>query len=386
VERPTRPAIHTRRDALRLLSGGVGATFGLGLLSSCTETQGDQVVVVDSYYESGDGRQAMLDALAATPFADSVQIGTTNRETFTSSIEGYLATQPGTVFTWSAGYELSALIRTGGIQEVSSVWNAADLNPRLRRLASDPSGVQYLVPLWFDPWGLFYSRTDWVDAGYAVPASPEDLIGLSERMALDGVAAFGISRLATPALMALYDYINIAMYGVIAHRRPIVDGALDDKDFANREAVFGVIRSLAEAEVALGNDAPVSIVPAMLSEAATRAGSDEDLGCFVLDPSVVIAQSEGFLLAVASPPNDSEDSRELLNHLASIGPQQAFLGNDSSILPANLNANYQGMSPTMLKMVEIIDKADTIAEVTEVAPLFVVTELVGQLTEIVRPS
>lgn len=384
MEQLVSPEIRTRREALRLLSGGLGAVLGFGLVSGCTQTASDQVVVLDSYYESGDGRQAILNALAETPFASSVQIGTTSRRTFTSSIDGYLATRPGSVFTWAAGYELSTLIASGGIQEVSSVWNATDLNPRLRRLASDPTGVQYLVPLWFDPWGFFYSRTSWVDAGYSVPTTPAELVGLSQRLALDGVAMFGLSRLATPALLALYDYLNIALHGVDSHRGPIVDDSFDDS--ANREVVFGIIKSLADLEAPLGPDAPVSIVPAVLSEAATRAGSDDDLGCFVLNPAVVIARCEGFLLAQSPAPNESEAARELLNHLASIGPQEAFLGAESSILPANLNADYEAMSPTMLKMVEIIDQSDTVVESTEVASSSVVAELLSQLTEIVRPS
>lgn len=371
--------MRTRREALGFVATGAGAL----VLSGCTSGSVGDRVVLDSYYASGEGRQAMLDAVEATPAAVSTQIGTTSRATFMASIGGYLESRPGSVFTWSAGFRLNELISNGGLQELSSVWKAEDLNPRLRRLASDPSGVQYLVPLCFEPWAFFFSRPAWVDAGYSPPDSSAQLVALAEEMAANGTAAMGLSRLATPALLVLFDYVNMCVNGRDAHRQSIVQPS--EADAGGRAETFDVFRSLAAVEAELAETAPVSIVPAALSEAGTRAGAGEGFGCFVLDPRWVVADVEGFLLANGPENQTSKPAVELVTHLASIEAQQAFVGDDTGKLTANLNANYQAMTPTMLKMVEIVDEASDIVESVRTAPAPVLEQITTELIAIVRP-
>lgn len=374
-----RRSLRSRRQALEFLLGGVGIVF----VSSCTQGTSSEPIVLDSYYDSGDGRQAMLDAVTSTSLAAMVRIGTTNRDTFTTSIAGYLASRPGSVFTWSAGSGLAELIRNGRVEQVSKAWNSSDLNPRLRRLSSDAAGVQYMVPLWFDPIGFFYSRAAWADAGYSAPSTPEELVELSQTMAGNGVAAFGMSRLATSALISLFDYVAIATHGVEAYRRSITEPGFELSNLSAE--VLPVIQRLTDIEVVLEASAPVSIVPASLSEASARSGSGDDLDCFVLGSESVVAQCEGLMLAQSPEGEDQSRSKQLLAELADIKAQQAFLGSDSALLPANLNANYQTMDGTMLHMVEIIDRSRDIVESTEAAPPSVLAELTTQLTTIVRP-
>ncbi len=370
----------TRRDALGFLLGGTAVLA----LAGCPRDEQDSVVVLDTFYDSGDGRQAILDAVEVTAVAELVRIGTTSRESFVSSIDDYLDFTPGSVFTWPVGHALSELINGGQVEQVSQAWNAADLNPRLRRLSSDSDGVQFMVPLWFDPVGFFYSATEWADSGYSAPDTAEDLLELAQGMANDGVSAFGLSRLATPALVALFDYLALDAHGVVGYRRSITQSGVDLAEFG--ADVFPVLQELSAIESALPESAPVSIVPARLSDAATRAGTELELSSFILGTQAVVSHSEGFMMSKTGVDQDLTNQLQLITELAKIGPQQAFLGTGSAILPANLNANYQAMNATMLNMVEIVDRAEDIVESSEVAEPAFLAGLTNQLTELVRPS
>jgi hypothetical protein len=338
--------------------------------------------VLDSYFTSPEGRQAMADAVAATSLGATTQVGTTSRDTFASSIEGYLESRPGSVFTWSAGHALGQLIAGKELEHLSSVWTGSDLNPRLRRLSSDAQGLPLFMPFWYDPWAFFYSRSEWVDAGYSAPANTDELINLSRAMATDGVAALGLSRLSTPALLSLYDYIGLSLNGVAVHRDLVQASSANDSD--SRKAVLDVVSALSEIERGMDSEGAVSIVPAPLSQAATRPNQAEDLGVFVLGAGAVVAEVEGFALALPTAEHSSAAALELLTRLAKVGPQNAFLGEDSAKLPANLNATYGAMSATSLRVVELIEVANDIVESVAAGPEAVVTELSTELIAIVR--
>lgn len=353
------------------------------LLVGCTAGDEEHLVVLDSYFTTPEGRQAMADAVAATSLAATTQVGTTSRDTFASSIEGYLESRPGSVFTWSAGHALGQLIAGKELEHLSEVWTESDLNPRLRRLSSDEQGVPLFMPFWYDPWAFFYSRSEWVDAGYSAPANTDELVDLSRAMASDGVAAFGLSRLSTPALLSLFDYIDLNLNGVAVHRELVQASEANDSD--SRQAVMDVVAALSEIERGMDTEGAVSIVPAPLSQAATRPNEAEDLGVFVLGPGAVVAEVEGFALALPAAEDSSFAAIQLLSKLAQVEPQNSFLGADSAKLPANLNATFRTMSATSLRVVELIEAATDIVESVAAASEAVVTDLSTELTAIVRP-
>jgi hypothetical protein len=99
----------------------------------------------------------------------------------------------------------------------------------------------------------------------------------------------------------------------------------------------------------------------------------------------VVAEVEGFALALPPADGSSRDALELLSELAEVGPQLAFLGERSARLPASLNADFQSMPPISLRVVELIEAASDIVESVSAGSEPVVAGITEELLAIVRP-
>ena len=368
----------TRREALEFLAQGAA----LLVVSGCTDSGSGDPIVLDSYFDSGQGRRSMQQAVAATELGPDVVIGTTSRSAFTESIDGYLRTASGTAFTWTAGASLMALMEGGRLQHVSDVWIEGDLDPRLRRISSDSKGAPYFVPFTLDPWAMYYSRRMFADRGFSVPTDVDELLDFADDVVAAGISPFGLARLAAPALVSLFDYLSLGLNGTQAHRN-VIDGSLG-LESEPVQATFGALERLAQAEVSLGADAPVALVPSRLSDASSRTDPVGDVACFKISPALVSAV-EGFAVAPGPTPEAIRRAIALLGEFSEIGPQNAFLGADSSLLPASPNADYLAMSDAQLKVVELRDASEDIVESLAASDQATLDQLQQRLSAIVRP-
>lgn len=194
---------------------------------------------------------------------------------------------------------------------------------RLKAQATGSDGKQYLVPLDYYPWAVFYRPSLFTERGYTVPKTLDELVTLSTKMQSEGLTpiAFG-DKDGWPA-MGTFDQLNLRINGYQFHVDLMAGKEAWDSDKV--KTVFDTWRRLLpyhqpdslgrtwqEAAQSLQQKKSGMYVLGMFVGQQFTAGADlEDLDFFTfpeVDPAVgtdaIEAPIDGFMMA-ARPRNEA---------------------------------------------------------------------------------
>src|SRR4051812_38135305 len=106
----------------------------------------------------------------------TIKINTVEHNAFQENINTYLQGRPDDVFTWFAGYRMKFFAAQGLAGDLTDVWKSLDgYTDGFRKACTGDDAKQYLVPVSYYPWAVFYRPSLWKAKGYAVPKTLDDL-------------------------------------------------------------------------------------------------------------------------------------------------------------------------------------------------------------------
>ncbi len=240
------------------------------------------------------------------------------------------------MFTWFAGYRMRFFAEQGLVGDISDVWQGiTGMSDALKAQATGSDGKQYLVPLDYYPWAVFYRPSLFTERGYTVPKTLDELVTLSTKMQSEGLTpiAFG-DKDGWPA-MGTFDQLNLRINGYQFHVDLMAGKEAWDSDKV--KTVFDTWRRLLpyhqpdslgrtwqEAAQSLQQKKSGMYVLGMFVGQQFTAGADlEDLDFFTfpeVDPAVgtdaIEAPIDGFMMA-ARPRNEAA-AKKFLGYLAPV--------------------------------------------------------------------
>jgi multiple sugar transport system substrate-binding protein len=149
----------------------------------------------------------------------TVNVNTTDHNTFQNQISSYLQGAPDDIVKWFAGNRVRFFASQGLVAPIDDVWAKIESNmtPGLKAASTGDDGKTYFVPVYNYPWVVLYRKSLFQEKGYEIPKTIDEFIALAKKMQADGVVplAFG-DKDGWPA-MGTFDILNMRMNGYQFH-------------------------------------------------------------------------------------------------------------------------------------------------------------------------
>ena len=209
----------TRRDALKV--GGAAALAAF--LAACGGgSSGGGEITLQSNLSDAVPKKALADLVAkyTSETKNSVKISTIDHNTFQINLANYLnANHPPDVLTWFAGNRVRFFAGKNLLADVSDTFSSVPgYTPVLKNLAS-LNGKQYIMPMTYYWWAVFYRKDTWQKYGYQAPADWDGFIALCKQMQKDGLTPIAFADADGWPAGGWFDFINMRINGYDFHIR-----------------------------------------------------------------------------------------------------------------------------------------------------------------------
>lgn len=150
------------------------------------------------------------------------RIVATAPETYKAELAGRLAagTDEADLYYWFAGTRLRELAAHGLIGPLDGFWRSNDLaraySPAVTEAVSW-QGRPFAVPLNYYQWGFYYRKSTFARAGFAVPATWQEMQALAAKARALGMAATVLGLGDPWASAAWFDYFDLRLNGLAFH-------------------------------------------------------------------------------------------------------------------------------------------------------------------------
>lgn len=227
---PSRAGIHlldpnasfdvSRRDFMKL----AGVLGGASLLAACGggSSGGAATVRLQSNLSDQVPKKALADLVAKYQAATkhNINISTIDHNTFQINLANYLnANNPPDLLTWFAGNRVRFFAGKGLLADVSDAFSGVSgYTPVLKNLAS-LNGKQYIMPITYYWWAVFYRKDTWTKFGYQAPADWQGFINLCKQMQKDGLTPIAFADADGWPAGGWFDFINMRINGYDFHIR-----------------------------------------------------------------------------------------------------------------------------------------------------------------------
>src|SRR5690349_18084432 len=162
--------------------------------------------------------QTLLTA-ADQKLGTTTKVNTVDHNTFQENINNYLQGRPDDVFTWFAGYRMQFFAAQGLVGDISDVFSGLPgISESLKAQSTGEDGKQYFVPFTSYPWAVYYRPSVFQQYGYAVPATLDEFVALSQRMQADGLVPVAFADKDGWPAMGTFDQLDLRINGYEFHR------------------------------------------------------------------------------------------------------------------------------------------------------------------------
>lgn len=342
-------------------------------------------LVYNSYQSDPEPRKQDEDLVAqfkkANPNID-VEHSIVDHEGFKQAIRTYLAaSRPPDVMTWFAGNRARFFIDKGLIMDISDVWKQQGWDksyPKGMAALSSANGKQYFVPTSYYWWALYYNKKVLEQAGVKPPQTFDELLAACKTMKDKGIIPITIGTKAPWPAAGWFDYLNMRTNGPDFHIA-LMEGKEKYSD-PRVAKTFDNWKKLLDAGCFIENPTAYTWQEGLQPMIDGKAGmylmgqfimdsiprdkqADFDFVRFpIIDPSVKIgedAPTDGYFAAAKAP--DPEAAKKFLAFIGSKEAQTYFAKNLQR-LPTNGDVDPSIFTPATQKGIDIIKKADYIAQ------------------------
>jgi multiple sugar transport system substrate-binding protein len=211
----------SRRDLLKL-GGVVGGASLLAACGAAGSASGSAAVKLQSNLSDAVPKKALADLVAKYQQAmgKKINISTIDHNTFQINLANYLnANNPPDMLTWFAGNRVRFFAGKGLLADVSDAFSGVSgYTPVLKNLAS-LNGKQYIMPITYYWWAVFYRKDTWQKFGYQAPKDWQGFIDLSKQMQKDGLTPIAFADADGWPAGGWFDFINMRLNGYDFHIR-----------------------------------------------------------------------------------------------------------------------------------------------------------------------
>ena len=165
----------------------------------------------------------MLSAFESYSQDVEVHIRAYEHESYKENIEQYLAGSPGAgeVFFWFGGNRLQSLIQKNLIADLTAFWQKEQWSERYTAAAISAVSRNdqiHAIPLNYYQWGIYYRKSMFEQHNLAPPSEWKDLLHACKVLAKHGTPMFAIGSKSPWAVASWFDYLNLRLNGLEAHR------------------------------------------------------------------------------------------------------------------------------------------------------------------------
>lgn len=210
----------SRRDFLKI-AGMVG---GASLLAACGGggSGSSNSFKLQSNLSDAVPKKALADLVSKYQSATgkTVNISTIDHNTFQINLANYLnANNPPDLLTWFAGNRVRFFAGKGLLADVSDAFGQVPgYTPVLKNLAS-LNGKQYIMPITYYWWAVFYRKDTWTKYGYQAPTDWQGFLNLCQQMQKDGLTPIAFADADGWPAGGWFDFINMRLNGYDFHIR-----------------------------------------------------------------------------------------------------------------------------------------------------------------------
>ncbi|WP_055588231.1 ABC transporter substrate-binding protein [Streptacidiphilus griseoplanus] len=381
-------SIVSRRRLLRGAVAGAGAVALPSLLAACSsgpKRSGDSAngtVTLGSNASDPVPRKAYTDVIAGyhSSSGRTVDVRTTDHNTFQENINRYLQSRPDDVFMWFAGYRMQFFAAKGLLDDINDLWQGfTGFSQALKDQSTGQDGKQYFVPFYYYPWAVFYRKSVFQQHGYQIPKTLDEYTALAKQMQKDGLVPIALGDKDGWPAMGTFDYLNMRANGYEFHKSlmagkeawtdPKVKHVFDlwrglmpyhDKG-ANGRTWQEAAQTLAQKKSGMA----VFGLPHPGQQFAEADRGDLDFFAFPeIDPQwgqdSVEAPIDGFLLPRRG--GDKDGARQLLKYLATPAAEEAYIAGDPNNIAVNSAADTSKYGPLQQKAVQLVSSAKHVSQ------------------------
>jgi multiple sugar transport system substrate-binding protein len=210
----------SRRDFLKV----AGVVGGASLLAACGAggSSSSSVVKMQSNLSDAVPKKALADLVSKYKQATgkTIDVSTVDHNTFQINIANYLnANHPADLLTWFAGERVRFFAGKNLLADVSDAFSSVSgYTPALKTLAS-LNGKQYIMPITYYWWAVFYVKSTWQKYGYQAPSDWQGFINLAQQMKKDGLTPIAFADADGWPAGGWFDFINMRLNGYDFHIR-----------------------------------------------------------------------------------------------------------------------------------------------------------------------
>ena len=404
-----------RRTLFKGAVGGAAALSIPGLLAACGSSSSGGAaasggsakgtITLGSYSSDATPKKSLAAQVAAfqTSSGNTVKINTVDHNTFQENINNYLQGNPDDVFTWFAGYRMRFFAAQGLTGDISDVWpKLSGFTDGFKAASTGDDGKQYLVPVDYYPWALFYRKSVWAAHGYTVPTTVDDLIALSKQMQKDGLIPIAFADKDGWPAMGTFDILNMRVNGYQFH----IDLMAGKKAWNGPEVkkVFdawtqllpyhqtnSLGRTWQEAAQTLQQKKAGMYLLGLFVAQQFTADEQSDIDFFTfpaIDSTIgsdaLDAPIDGMMMR--NKPKNEVGAKAFLEYIGSVDAEKIALANDPGNLYPNSGLDTSSYTALQKKAAELVGSAKSIAQFLDrdTRPDFASTVMIPQLQAFIK--
>jgi multiple sugar transport system substrate-binding protein len=377
-----------RRSLIRTAGLGAVSLAGVGVLAACSSggstgsSGGGGTVTFGSNASDAIPKAGYANFAAAfkKKSKDTVNISTSDHNSFQDKITNYLQGSPDDAFTWFAGYRMQYIAKKGLVGDVSDVWDKVGSNysDALKKASTGADGKQYFVPNYNYPWGFFYRKSVWQSAGWEVPATFDDLIALCKKMKAKGIIPIEFADKDAWPACGTFDYLNMRINGYQFH----VDLCAHKEAWNSSQVteVFDTWKQMLPyqdpnaagltwqegAQKLASKKAGMMLLGSFITQQFTDAATLADIAFFpfpavkVEGTDAVEAPIDGLMLSKKGAQNQA--AKDLLAFMGTGAGQEAYYAKDKSNIMTAKDADTSGYSTFTKELSTVIANAKSISQ------------------------
>ncbi|MEM9465771.1 MAG: ABC transporter substrate-binding protein [Actinomycetota bacterium] len=307
----------------------------------------------------------------------TIEIDTTDSNTFQENINTILQAQESDIIAWFAGFRNRFFADQGLVGDISDVWDATTgLGEGFKAASTASDGKQYFLPTTYYTWAVNYNKNVFEENGWSEPTTKDEMLSLADDMASAGLTPFGYANDGNWPLMGTFDAINLRVNGYDFH----VSLMAGNESWTSDEvrAVFTEWaellpyaqdgangRTWEEAAVDLEEGRTGMYLLGTFAASAMSDGSvmdffnfpeyDSSIGAAALDAPI-----DGFQM-LPNPDNEAA-AKEFLLWLSQAESQDIFATEDNSVVASNSGADTSVFSDLQKKSAELANAATGISQ------------------------
>ncbi len=359
----------------------IGVSCGSDAATEFTGSIGDAggALTIGSNASDPAPQAGLAAVVASFPNEDvEVTINTLDHNTYQENINAILQAGEDDVLAWFAGFRNKFFADQGLLGDISDVWDQVDgLGAGFLAASTATDGKQYFMPTSYYTWAVNYSKSLFAEKGYSEPSNVDELLGLADDMASDGITPFVFANDGQWPIMGTFDILNMRINGYDFHI-DLMGGKHEWTDERVRN-VFTTWESLLpyhqtgangrtwqEGAAALETgECGMYLLGTFAASASEALAADMDFFNFPeIDPAIgagaLDAPIDGFQM-IAEPKNAAA-AKELLLHMSTAAAQDAYLSEDPSVVASNSGANTSVYNDLQKKSAALAGSATGISQ------------------------